>query len=358
MNYAAVTVPIQTVRRISVRWWAVAAYALVIVLAYGVRAATFDRYLPLMDYSDESNMLLLAMDLRGTDEVALAEAYGTPLIGEWLAGYPPLYPWMNVWTQRLTEQYTDYFLFPGDYIYWLRVVSVAGAVLTVVLMLPLGYALARPLGGHAALFAGLLAAIPWAIAPVVVEIGTLAIPDSFIYPACVLALLGGVLAIQQDRGGWLVVSLLGGIAGIYLKYSLIFALIPAGGGAAVLLYKRVMSANTRGARRRGFLSLLPWFIIMAVLSAYTASFLVFQHGALGLENQEAEWFRENGWANMFSVGRNFHNARLAVWAVMNPFVWVVGIVLGGIGWVYSRRRRLLRMITSWLWLMVPYTLGN
>ena len=74
---------------------------------------TYDRYLPLLDYSDESNMFLLSVHMRGIDEVALADDYGAGLTGEWLAGYPPLYPWLGVWMQRLQDATTNTFLFPA-----------------------------------------------------------------------------------------------------------------------------------------------------------------------------------------------------------------------------------------------------
>ena len=221
------------------------AYTALVLLALGLRLAMFDRYLPLLDYPDESNMFLLSVAMRGAGEVPLAEQYGAFVQGEWLAGYPPLYPWLGVWAQRLTEAVTDAFLFPGDYMVGLRVLSVAANVLTVTGLLALGWSVARPLGAGWAALSGWFAALPYALSPQVIDIGVLAIPDSLIPLACVIALLGGVRAITQDAPLWLVWSLLGAIAAIYLKYSLFVALWPTACGVVVLL-------------RRDWRRMLPW----------------------------------------------------------------------------------------------------
>ena len=320
----------------------IATYTALVLLALGVRLALFDRYLPLLDYPDESNMFLLSVALRGPGEVPLANEYGAFVQGEWLAGYPPLYPWLGVWSQRLTETFTDTFLFPGDYLLPLRVMSVAASVLTVVGLLALGWSLARPLGTSWAALAGWFAALPYALSPQVIDIGILAIPDSLIPLACVLALLGAVRAIQQDAPLWLIWSLLGAIAAIYLKYSLVVALWPTFCAVVVLV------------RRRGLRKMLPWLAALALLSAVTAGYLVLGHGALGLQNQEAEGFRESGLANLLSLERNAVNLWVALDVSMGLWLFVGALAAGALGYALSVRRVPL----VWLWLLVPYVLGS
>ncbi|MEO0563511.1 MAG: glycosyltransferase family 39 protein, partial [Chloroflexota bacterium] len=259
--------------------------AVLIILSAGLRALTYDRYLPLLDYSDESNMFLLALDMRGTDEVPLADDYGAPLTGEWLAGYPPLFPWINVWGGRALEAATDDFLFPSAYIHLSRVLAVVASVLTVPVMFAFGATVARPLGSDGALVAGAFAALPSAINPLVVDVGTLAIPDSFIPLACAIALWGAARAITQDAPLWLVWSLLGAVAAIYLKYSVLVGLWAVFCGVVMMI------------KQRGWRASLPWIAVLAVISAVTAGYLVWGYGALGLENREANNFREVGLAN-------------------------------------------------------------
>ena len=229
------------------RWLVLAAYALLVLLALALRLLTYDRFLPLLDYSDETNMFLLAMHMRGVAEVPLAQDYGAHLTGAWLAGYPPLYPWLGVWVQRVQEAFSTAFLFPGDYIGVMRLLSVASNTLTVAALLWLGWSAARPFyGARWAALAGWFTALPYALSPQVIDVGNLAIPDSFIPLASAVALLGAVRALTQSRAVWLVVGLAGAIAAIYLKYSLLFALFPLGVALLVLV------------RRRGWRALLPW----------------------------------------------------------------------------------------------------
>ena len=119
------------------------AYAALVVLAVGLRVLTVDRFLPLLDYSDESNMFLLSLYLRG-EGAPLAAEYGAALTGEWLAGYPPLYAWLGLWGQQWLEAMSTTFLYPGDYIGAMRRLSVLANALTVVVLLGLGWNVVRP----------------------------------------------------------------------------------------------------------------------------------------------------------------------------------------------------------------------
>lgn len=323
------------------------AYAALLLIALGWRLAVYDRYLPLLDYSDESNMYLASVDMRGPDEFPLADDYGAYLTGDWLAGYPPLYLWLGVWVQRAQDATASAFLFPGAYIHAMRLISVGANALTVAGLLWLGWSAARPvLGAVAAGFAGWFTALPYALSPQVIDIGSLAIPDSLIPLACVAALLGAVRAVTRDAAGWLVVSLLGAIAAIYLKYSLLFALWPVFCSTLVLMY------------RRGWRALLPWLAALALISALTAGWLVWGYGGLNLQNREADNFRENGLTWMFDVDRNRSNLWVALDVVMGLWPFVAVIVAGVAAYALARRDGLPTVPLGGVWVLLPYVLGN
>lgn len=310
-------------------------------LALALRLLMYDRFLPLLDYSDESNMFLLSVYMRG-DEVQLAGDYGAAITGNWLAGYPPLFPWLGVWGQRLVETTTSQFLFPGDYIGAMRLMAVAASVLTVVVLLAVGWSVARPLGAGWAAVAGMFTALPYALAPQIIDIGILAIPDSFIPLACAVALLGAVRAITRDAPLWLVWSLLGAVAAIYLKYSLLFTLWLTFCGVVVLIWQR------------GLRAMLPWLGGLAAISALTAGYLIWGYGALGLQNKESQWFRENGLANALSVDRNLTNFFVSLDVSMGAWLFAAVLAAGIAGYILAERN----VNARWLWLLVPFIIGN
>ena len=311
--------------------------AALLMVAAGLRLATVDRFLPYMDYSDESNMFLLAVDMRG-DEVPLAADYGAPLPGAWLDGYPPLFPWLSVWGQRLLEATTDRFLFPYDYIGAMRAPTLIANVLTVAIMFALGVSVATEAGPRWATLTGGLAALPYAISAPIVDVGNLAIPDSFIPLGCAVALFGAVRAITQDKPLWLVWSLLGAIAAIYLKYSVLVGLLATGYAVIVLI------------RRQGWRVMLPWLVLLAAISAITAGYLIWGYGALGLENREASNFRETGLVYMFDLQRNRINLLTAIDISLGSWPLLGGLVLGGAA--------LIRRRAGWLALLVPFVIAN
>lgn len=316
-----------------------------LIAALSLRLLTYDRFLPALDYSDESNMFLLAVDWRA-DEVALARDYGADLTGDWLQGYPPLYGWLGVWGQRALEAATTRFLFPGDYIGAMRLLSVGASVLTVAGLLALGWSAARPVVGEGwAALAGWLTALPYALSPQIIDIGNLAIPDALIPLGVVLALLGAVRAITRGRWGWLVVSLLGAVLAIYLKYSLFFALWPTFCAWLVLM-------------RRDWRGGLPWTGLLALISAATAGYLLWGYGALGLENQEAEAFRREGFARITSLHRNLTNLWVAFDVSTGLWLFLAVFAAGMGAYVLARRRNKQTFPAAGLWLLLPTLLGN
>jgi hypothetical protein len=289
------------------------ALALILLMALGVRLLTFERSLPYVDYPDEANMFLLAVDWRG--DFPLADEYGAGLTGDRLAGYPPLYPAIAISTQHIVEAISpEPFLFSGDYVYGLRLLAVIAGVLTTLALWMIGWSL----GGRIA--AG-LSALVWALSPVVVEWNSLAIPDPLVYLASAWTLAFALWAWHTDNPAWTLPSLLCAIAAIYLKYTPLHVLVAW--GLVVLLFLR-----------RDWRRMLPLLIVEMVIGAACAAYLLFGYGALRLQNDEAMRL-DPGMALSIERGlRNLYGTLLPVGLWL--FVLVVAASIFAYG--YSRYR--------------------
>ena len=311
------------------RKWLLIAVLSVLVAAAGVRLLTFDRYLPYLDYPDENNMYLLGRDWRGVEDV--------PVIPEWLAGYPPLYVWVNIGVQQGVETFwTRPWLLISDYMFYLRLLSAVMGVITALLVMKIGWQLAGPV-------AGWLAGLAWALSPIIVEHNSLAIPDPMLYMACAASIVMALAAWKNESGRWLMGSLVAAIAAIYLKYSAVYALIPPGIVLLVLLY--------RHPRR-----MLPWLIAMLVVSGAAGAYLIFGYGSFRLANREANTVRDSFIANLLDPDRNFNNWYFAIYPVG---IAVFGLsMLGGIvAYLYSRYKK-WQTVNIWPVLMlVVYGIG-
>ncbi len=286
----------------------------ILLAALVIRLLTFERYLPYVDYPDEANMFLLAVDWRG--DFPLEEAYGAHLTGARLAGYPPLYPLIAAGTQRIVEAFSaESFLFSGDYIYGLRLLAVFAGVLTTAALLVIGWTLG---GKVAALLAGLV----WTLSPVVVEWNSLAIPDPLVYLASAGTLAFALWAWHTDNPAWTLASLLAAIAAIYLKYVPVHVLVAWGGVVIVLL-------------RRDWRRMLPWLVIEGVIAAASAGYLLFGYGALRLENDEAMRLDP---AMAFDLERGLRNLEGTLLPI-GLAGCVAVLTAGGIAYGFSRRHQ-------------------
>ena len=287
--------------------------AVILLLALGVRLLTFERHLPYVDYADEANMFLLAVDWRG--DFPLADAYGAGLTGARLAGYPPLYPWVAIGVQHVVEAVsTESFLFSGDYVYGLRLLAIIAGVLTAAALWVIGWTL----GG---VVAAALSALVWALSPVVVEWNSLAVPDPLVYLASGWTLAFALWAWHKNAPAWTLPSLVCAVAAIYLKYTPLHVLVMWGGAVVVLLL--------RDWRRT-----LPWLLLEGVIGLASAAYLLFGYGALRLENDEAMRVDPAMALNMERGLRNLEGTLLPVGVWL--FVAVGGVAL--IVYAYSRRR--------------------
>ncbi len=285
------------------------ALIVIALLAFGIRLLTFDRYLPYQDYSDETNSYLLGRDWRGVEDV--------PVVPEWLAGYPPLYVWINILVQRTIEAHWSYpWIFPSTYFYYLRLLAAILGGLTTLVIMRLGWQLG---GGIAAAFAGSV----WALSPFVVNYNSLAIPDPLVYLCAAAALVTAFEAWKSKSPFWLLGSLLAGIAATYAKYPAIFLLIPWGIVTLTFVYRQ--------PRRWWY-----WLLIYLGIGAATAGYLLFGYGALSLSNREADSVRSNGFNNIFSIHYQINNWAYAILPIGAVF-FLLAVGAGIAAYFVSRR---------------------
>ncbi len=296
-------------RWLSAHRWLTAAFIILFITASAARLVTFDRWLPYLDYEDENNMYLLARDWRGVEEV--------PVIPEWLAGYPPLYIWVNSLIQQGVEAlWREPWLLESNYYYYTRLFAAFIGIITTFVIASIGWQLAGPI-------AGWLAGLVWGLSPVIVQHNSLAIPDPLVYLACAVSLTGCLSAWRKNAPGWLLAGLISALAALYLKYPALYIFLPWAMTALALI--------RRQPRR-----MLPWLALYALVFVTAIGYLVFDYGGLQLANREADTVRNAGLANMLDPARNLNNAYYAVYPIgMGLFLAVLFGAL--LAYAYSRR---------------------
>jgi hypothetical protein len=299
--------------RFSAHWRIVVVFAALIFLAAAVRLLTYQRYLPYNDLQDEGGMLLLGRDWRGVEKIAY--------IPHWLAGYPPLYVWMNMGVQEVVEKldpkpWVNY----ADYYYALRFLSALSGIVTTLLVIWLGWQLAGPIAGW---FAGLA----WGLAPIIIVHGNFALADPFVFLTCAASLVMALRAWAGRSPVWSFGSLIAAILAIYLKYSAVFVLIPWAIVAGVLFWK-----NPR--------RFWCWCVAELVVGILAAAYLVVGYGAFRLNNDEAARFVGSGSALMLNPARSLSNALTAIWPI-GVFSFFSVMVLGMVAYDYCRQRPLV-----------------
>lgn len=310
------TSPLSVVKAwVTAHWLSIAVFATVVVIALAGRLVTFDTYLPYHDRFDESNMYLLARHTRGLEIV--------PIVPEWLAGYPPLYIWMSIgWQQAYEALTTKLWLLPSDYLYQARAMSVVAGVLTALVVAIIGKQLA---GCVAAFFAGLV----WALAPILLENNSEAIPDPWTTLACAVSISMALEAYRKRSPGWSLASLIFAIAATYLKYPAFPVLIPWAVATLFLL--------VRQPRR-----MLGWLVAEAIIAAGSVYYLIVVYGALRLENREAESVRSSGLQLAFDIDRNWNNWQYAF--IPTGMLLFFGVLAAGAVSYWVSRRRGWRLV--------------
>jgi hypothetical protein len=309
----------------------VLAFAILVILAAGVRLLTFERYLPYFDYSDETVPFLVARQMRGVFEDEFVR---------WrYAGYPPAYPLINAGVQVLVERFSVHpWTVPPDYWFALRLLAVWTGVITVLVIASIGGQLAGPI---AAWFAGFI----WALAPAITEVNSLATPDPFVYLTCALAITTALRAWRVESPRWLTFSLAMGILAIYLKLWPIHALIPWGIVTLVLL-------------RRQPTKLLPWLVAWAIVGISAAAFLFVRIRPLDdLPAREIETFNSEGLTLIFDPSRNLANWSFAIYAI-GLGLFLIMIVCGFLAYLVSQRRGWQTLNWRQIALLLVYSFGG
>ncbi|MEO0565073.1 MAG: hypothetical protein AAF125_23400, partial [Chloroflexota bacterium] len=313
-----------------------------------MRLRLIDGHFPVLENRDEIARMLHAMRER-PDRPELAEAYGIFVFnpGYDYTGFPPLQLWTHAWLQRSLEAASTFPPVPGDYIIAGRYLGMGLSMLTLGLMIWMGYEIARPLGRPAMYLSGWLAGLVWAISPVVIAVTNLALADPLIFHLIPLGVIGMIYAV---RGGHVIgafASLLCAIIAIYAKYSLVYLLVfPAVAVGGIIWYHgEDGSPFTRlwhGLRKN-----MMWITIMAIISAGTAGWLIWGNQALALENRETREFYNNGLANAISLDTNLNNI-LDIIMRGTGYIGFFLVVAIGIVAAVTRRRRGQPSLENWL----------
>jgi hypothetical protein len=282
------------IRQISYRAGLVwVAFVGLFALAFVLRWRVLGGYHPVLQNADEVSRFLNTLLIRH-DRPALSEAFGIYTFNPTYdyTGFPPLQLWLHAWLHRWVEMQVA-FPVPADYVLAARYLSLAASMLTLVLMLWMGYVLARPLGNGWALLCGWLTGFVWAVTPVIILVTNLGLADPLLYPFIPLAIITMVHAIRRDSPPFAILTLISVILAIYTKYALAYALVfPAVAALGIIV-------------KRGWRGALPWIGAMAVISAMTAGWLIWGNQMFGLENRETQIFFREGLAQRVLVALEF-----------------------------------------------------
>ncbi len=302
----------EAAHRLSARHWGIIVVMVVAACAGTVRLLTYDRYLPFVDYSDEAVYVSLADEIRGfSDQTALREKYGL---------LAPLYVYTNVAVQTVYDVLkTNPWHIPGEYFYVLRLLSVVLGVGTALVIAWIGWLLA---GRYAALIGGMI----WALAPIVVDLNSLAIPDPMLYFVCAFAVGSGVAAWQRRSLAWLTLSLLMGVAAIYIKLWLVTAVIP------FLIVSVALVWQDRQLRSRIFL-------LYGVAALFALHFLLVLNPFQSTLKISANLQEGAFVTNLFDGNRLLNNLRYLIYPIDGgTSLSLLGFALGATAIVYGWRR--------------------
>lgn len=318
----------------------VGTYALVVLLAAVLRLALIDYYYPVLRNHDEFFRFLNTMRVRH-DMPEIAEHWGVFTFnpGYNYEGFPPVQMWVHAPMQRLVEA-NVLFPLPPDYILWTRFLSAGISLLTTALVAWMGWYVARPMGRFAAWLAGFVAVLVWAISPIVLHVGNLALIDPLLYPYLPLIVIATVYAIRQDAPLGAFLGLFFAICAIYTKYILVYALVLPTLATAVLVWRRGTGTNPVVRFVRGLMPMLPWLGGMAAISLVSLWWLVFEHNMFAMSNRETHVLYESGLQNALSPRRNFINIMAIILQTTGVFSYFAVLAFGWWGYRASRRRDL------------------
>ncbi len=310
-------------------WVGIAIYGGTLLLAAGIRFSIYDRFLPYIDYSDEVVYVAMADHVRGlSDQTGLIELYGTlaPLYITFVQGALTIYDALKPHDWHL----------PAEYFSVLRLINATLSVVTVLLLVDTG----RQLAGW---LAGALAGFVWAVSPHLTEHDILALPDAPLFFLGALMLWATLRAWQARSYGWLFVSLLAGIAMIYVKIWIVTAVLP------FLLVAAVFFWRDRWQARR-------WWAVYALVAGAGALGMLLQFDNLAISRASRSEIE-----NLWDMGRIANNAlHLFIPLLTNrASSWqlgVAGLVVGALAWGVARWLGLPRVPLAVLGVFAAYVL--
>jgi hypothetical protein len=278
-----------------------------------VRLWTFERFLPHMDYTDETWYYGFAQQSRGINDFYLDMTAHTA---------PPLQAFVSGRILALSDALSpEPWYLPSEHIRWLRAWAVIMGTITTAAIAAGAWQMGGPL-------AGALAAFIWAFHPQIVNINSLAVADPYMYMFVALTLAASIRAWIAESPWWLLASLLFGIGAIYSKYWIAAAVVP-------------FLLTTLYLLRRQLRRMLPWLAIYTLVAVGSAFYLLVIVDPLGnaLGLREVDTFRNDGFRNAFALDRILRNLRFALYPIAQPLFYG-GVLLGGVAFAYNRRQHL------------------
>ena len=261
-------------------WWLT--LIVILIAAAALRLTGYNFSFPYDDHPDEPDFYLTALEWRGLFN-----------LDNYLGGYPPLYVWLSMGEQIVTEPFGVSGL--AENVQILRLVAIGFNLLTLLLIAET----ARRGGGW---IAGTVAGVAWAVAPAAVENGIYAIPDPLVYLLVVASVACAVVALTDEkRRHWTVWSVAAGCLAILSKYYVLSAILP-GIGVTLWLYRRDPQ------RSRRYLALQAGLIVVTLIVAGLGM------AVLGREGQTA---LPTGLANLLNPSRVLNNLYSALLPI-NP----------------------------------------
>lgn len=282
------------------RWrtiWAGLA-ALIVILAGGLRLATYDFALPYVDHPDEPTIYLKAQEWRGLHDMdGHARAY------------PPGTVAVNYVVQRALEATDRAGLSPTT-----RVMRAISALLNGLTLLAV-MASARRLGGP---FAAVTAGAIWVSTPVLLETGVYALADPWVFLLVALAVwLALEATLDETRRAWIIGSGAAGMIAAVFKYPAGSVLVVTGAALLVQLWR----TPRQGIRHSAILVGLGSATAVYLLAIYRAGRFLERETDLAAET------RTNGFVNLLNWDRVSNNLYYALWTLDVERV----LIIGGIG---------------------------
>ena len=280
---------------------------LLIVAAAAVpRLLIYDFSLPYIDHPDEPNKYLAALEWRGQ--------YNN---SGYYNGNPPAYIAVHYVLQSILEAAGQLGL--ANAVWVLRLVSVIADLITIVLI-----ALIARLAANAG--AGWVAAVAWAVNPLVLENNVYALPDPLIVMLGTLALWFALQSLcPVGRMTYAVWSVIAGLVATLLKYPALPLVMP--GIVAVVL------TLTR-ERRKAIQTLAGQ--TMLVLGTLVWLFFIYGIDVEALNVNERAVIRDSGFSNVVQPGRIWNNVYFAFYPL--TLTGVAVIVLGAAAYIAAAWR--------------------